>query len=418
LQRKRHLKSSVASLAKSSSNERMKTRIQVALMGALASFAAHVYLTLHYYPLKFGFAGGQSICNLNAKFDCDAVAASSFSALLGMPLALWGAATNLVLFFLMLFCWLEWSENPERLKRWTLALAGVTLSASVIMGVISLTQMQSYCLFCISIYILSAIVFFSFQGLLKEPFWMHFKTDFAHLWGESKGILGAYAAVPVLVILGHQFFMQNFGSDQLQRLVDESVQTWQSAPKQNFVAKPSLVMGPSADAAKMTLVEFADFRCSHCRHASYTLDAFVTSHPDVRFEFYSFPLDGACNEKIEASSGLSCRLATAVYCAEKDKKGWPLHHRLYDIQDQVNQLATVTELDPVLAKNVSELGLNWDQLQSCMNDPASQDAIRAQAKQGALVNVMGTPTIFVNGRLLDHAQMIPVLESVHSETQH
>src|SRR5437868_1769535 len=49
----------------------MKTRIQLALMGALISIALHLYLTMHYYPVKFGFAAGQSICNLNAKFNCD-----------------------------------------------------------------------------------------------------------------------------------------------------------------------------------------------------------------------------------------------------------------------------------------------------------------------------------------------------------
>ena len=80
----------------------MKRRIQIALMGTLLSVLAHLYLTLHYYPLKFGFAAGQSICNLNAKFDCDAVSTSVYSAFLGIPLSVWGAAFNAVLFMLIL----------------------------------------------------------------------------------------------------------------------------------------------------------------------------------------------------------------------------------------------------------------------------------------------------------------------------
>jgi protein-disulfide isomerase len=190
---------------------------------------------------------------------------------------------------------------------------------------------------------------------------------------------------------------------------------WQNAPVQNFVAKPSLVMGPAPEAAVMTLVEFADFRCGHCKRASYTLHAFVKSHPDVRFEFYSFPLDGACNEKIEQANGISCRLATAVYCAEKEGKGWPLHETLYNIQEQVNSFATPAELDPLLSQTVTGLGLNWEHLQTCMNDPMSQDAIRSQAKQGGLVNVQGTPTIFANGKLLNRGNMVPVLQAVHEK---
>lgn len=408
-------KSSIACRDKTRFNIPMKTRVQLALMGALTSIAVHIYLTLHFYPLKFGYAAGESVCNLNTKFNCDAVAASAYSSVFGIPIALFGAATNLILFGMILMSWFEWSENPERLRRWTLLLAGISLGASVVMGTISFTQMQNYCLFCMIAYALSAVVFFAYKGMLHEPFWMHLRRDIPHLWAESKGVVVSYALVPVLAYLGHQTFMQNFGDAQVDQMVRESIQEWVQAPKQNFVAKPTLVMGPASDHAALTLVEFADFRCSHCKHASYSLDAFVHSHPDVRFEFYTFPLDGACNEKIEGANGISCRLAASVFCAEKENKGWELHGTLFNIQDQVNRLSTPSELDPLLAQTVSQLGLNWERLQSCMADPATQDAIKAQAKQGALVNVMGTPTIFANGRQLNRGQIIPVLQAARAK---
>jgi protein-disulfide isomerase/uncharacterized membrane protein len=368
---------------------------------------------MHYYPLKFGFASSNSICNLNAKFDCDAVSASNYASVSGIPIALFGAAANAVLFVLILMSWLEWSDVPERTKRWTALLAGAVLSASVVMALISLTQMQSYCLFCISVYILSAVIFFAFIGILSEPFWTGLASDLPH-WQQAKFILGSFIAVPVLAILGHQVFMQNLGADQVESIVRDSLSEWLASPKQNFVAKPSLVMGPALEQAAMTLVEFADFRCSHCKHASYTLDAFAKSHPDVRFEFYSFPLDGACNEKFEGANGISCRLAEAVFCAEKEGKGWELHHSLYSIQDEVNHTSNPTEVDPLLAQAIAQLGLNWERMQTCIGDPATVDAIKAQAKQGALVNVQGTPTIFANGRLLNRAQIMPVLQAVRA----
>ena len=46
-----------------------------------------------------------------------------------------------------------------------------------------------------------------------------------------------------------------------------------------------------------------------------------------------------------------------------------------------------------------------------MADPMSLDAIRSQAKQGGLVNVQGTPTIFANGKLLTRGNMVPVLQA-------
>src|SRR4051812_3086453 len=110
----------------------MKTRVQIALMGCLLAVIALGYLALHYYPLKFGFSAGQSLCNLNAKFDCDAVSASSFSSLFDIPLAVWGGSSYLVVFVLILLGWLEWVTPAERWRRFALFLAGLNLLASVV----------------------------------------------------------------------------------------------------------------------------------------------------------------------------------------------------------------------------------------------------------------------------------------------
>jgi len=395
----------------------MKRRIQLALMGCVLSVGAHLYLTLHYYPLKFGFASGQSLCNLNAKFDCDAVSASAYSAFLGIPLAAWGAVFNAILFILILLSWLEWSEYPERLKRWTVLLAGSSVLASGVMAVISVAMMNNYCLFCIALYAFSVIIFIALLGWLREPFWQNLKTDIPYLWSESRGILIAIAAIPLLAFLTHRIFTQNLGDGQISRLVNEVVRDWQHAPKVDFVAKPSLAMGANNEDATLTLVEFADFRCGHCKRASFTLHAFVKAHPDVRFEFYSFPLDGACNDKINQSTGMSCRLAAAVYCAEKDGKGWPMHDLIFSKQDTINGLGTTQDIDTLLAKEITPTGLNWESMQRCLNEPETADAIRAQAKQGALVNVMGTPTLFANGKMLSRGHIVPVLQAVHERVK-
>lgn len=394
----------------------MKKRIQLAVISCVLSVGAHLYLALHYYPLKFGFATGNSICNLNAKFDCDAVSASAYSAFLGIPLAVWGLVFNSILLCLILISWLEWTDYPERMKRWAAALAGTSVLASLAMGIISSALMHNYCIVCIGLYVLSFITYFSLRGTLREPLFKSLKSDLPNLWTESRNVVIAVAAIPILAFLMHKIFMSNLGdTDQLNSLVTESVNEWSHSPKQEFVAKPSLSMGPAPEAAVMTLTEFADFRCGHCKHASYTLHAFVRAHPDVRFEFYSFPLDGACNEKIDSSSGISCRLAATVYCAEKEGKGWEMHDLLFEKQDTVNQIPSLNELDVFLSKNVTPTGLSWESLQRCVSQSETMDAIRSQAKQGALVNVLGTPTLFANGRMLSRGQLVPVLQAVHQK---
>jgi len=80
------------------------------------------------------------------------------------------------------------------------------------------------------------------------------------------------------------------------------------------------------------------------------------------------------------------------------------------------RLPSTNEVDPALAQLTSTLGLNWERLQTCLNDPATIDAIRAQAKQGGLVNVQGTPTLFANGRQLNRGQILPVLQAVRTKS--
>jgi uncharacterized membrane protein len=76
-------------------------KLKIALLLTLVAIGIHTYLTLHYYDLNYGAGSADSICNINAKLNCDAVAASSYSTFLKTPLALWGAVTNTMLLILL-----------------------------------------------------------------------------------------------------------------------------------------------------------------------------------------------------------------------------------------------------------------------------------------------------------------------------
>jgi protein-disulfide isomerase len=279
------------------------------------------------------------------------------------------------------------------------------------MGVIS-TQLHSYCLFCISAYALSFIAFFCYRATLQEPFFANFAQDIPHLWNESKGILLGFAAVPVLAVVGHRVALEAYGVTQLEKVVQTSINEWITAPAVNFSVPPALSMGPSRDQAKMVIAEFADFRCSHCRHAYPSLDHFAKSHPEVRLEFYNFPLDGECNEVIPDKNGISCRLAYAVTCAEKQGHGWQLHHALYDDQDKINgESLRGVPLDDEIKTVAQNVGINSASLFQCMSEPTTADAVRLQAKLGGDAKIQGTPSIFINSKMMDRGQLIPVMEA-------
>jgi len=284
------------------------------------------------------------------------------------------------------------------------------------MGALSLLYMSNYCLFCMALYVLSFLIAAFIYPTLREPFFKSLPTDIAAYFTENRGILSLILAIPIASFFIHRIALTNFGAGQMEHIVNSEVSGWLSQPMQSLSVAPLLTMGPEKETARMTLSEFADFRCPHCKHASHTLHAFVNAHSDVRFEFYVFPLDGACNSSIQSFNGLSCYLAKAVYCAGKQGQGWAFHDLIFQYQDQLSENHEVEPLQVDLEKITSHLPVKKDELNACIASPDTQEAIQYQAQQGIQLGIQGTPTIFANGKILEGGQLVPVLEAVYKKS--
>jgi protein-disulfide isomerase len=168
----------------------------------------------------------------------------------------------------------------------------------------------------------------------------------------------------------------------------------------------------------MTLSEFADFRCGHCKHAMPTVKAFVKANPDVRFQFYSFPLDGQCNDAIPHTSGQSCYLAKSVLCAEKlAQKGSAIHDAIFNAQPEINGKDSMDYTKEKVAGFLADNRIDAAAMEQCIASPETDAAIRAQAKAGVDAKIRGTPAFFVNGKPLERAQLIPVLNAAKASLQ-
>ncbi|MCB0384664.1 MAG: DsbA family protein, partial [Bdellovibrionales bacterium] len=342
----------------------MNWKMRIALLSILVAVGAHMYLSFHYYPLHLGFAEGEAICSFSEKFNCDAVSASRFSALFGVPMAVWGAATNLVLLLMLLVYGFGMTENLGRQLRVTVLLAGFVAFTSLVMGSISMFYLGTYCPFCIVAYVTSFITFEALRRNQTEPFFSHIGGDIKSAFGDNKAYLGYAAGIPILAVFSHFSIIQHYGAENLDKVVRASVLDWQASASADFDLPPLLAKGAGTDQAKMTIVEFADFRCGHCKKASIPLTAFVRSKTDVRLQFYVFPLDGACNDAISRAEGGSCRLAKSVLCAEKSGKGWALHDEIFGNQETLNRKHSVDETDWELKEYAKNLGLDFEELKS------------------------------------------------------
>jgi len=105
---------------------------------------------------------------------------------------------------------------------------------------------------------------------------------------------------------------------------------------------------------------------------------------DVKLVMKQFPLP---------SHSFARKAATAALAAEKQGKFWEMHEKLFGNQKQLGD-AKVEEI-------ARELGLNMEQFEQNLKDPALQARIDQDLKNGQEASVRGTPSIFLNGKLLN-----------------
>lgn len=383
-------------------------------INVLLTFVAlglHGYLTNKFFLLQNAEASGQSFCNLGGMWNCDAVNTSPYSRLLGNPIALWGFVTQIA----FLVCQLMVAMRQELKNIWadlTVYFATLIAATTVVMGFISLTQIGSVCLFCFGAYFLSItnIIFLKLAGF-------NFSQSFRHLGSaiKDKTLWIMAILVPVLVFIIGSNWGGTQSSAQVEGLVSDRIAAWNAAPVSTFDLNLGLRLGASPEQAKMTIVEFADFRCPHCKHAAPSIKAFVQSRKDVALLFKAYPLDGTCNNDPNFNGrgdGISCRLAFAVVCAEKlEQKGWSLYDSIFNEQAEYQSLGSTDEVDQKLCKSGIQ---DCEKFKTCMGDEGTRVMVQKMAQEGTQAGLTGTPTFYINNKLLGGAQFLPVLEKAYS----
>ncbi len=384
-------------------------KLKIAILLTLIAVGLHAYLTLHYYDLNYGSTSGESVCNVSEKFNCDSVSMSQYSTLLGAPLALWGAATNIILLVLLVGWMIGWTDNISLLSRSAFVLSLLTVSASIVMGVVSLLFLNSYCLFCIGAYVVSFVTApLLYQELDETPDLVKTIKN----WFGARIYLGFIAAIPALVFFGHLSISRQPQTAAIQKQAGLFVNQWALASVNVFEQAPMLVLGDTSAKPKMVITEFADFRCHHCKNAAPSLKAFVKSRNDVQLQFFVFPLEKVPETDPE-NKCISCNLAKAVVCTGTDsQKGWGMHDKIFAAQEEIIGMSA-EKVNGKMSEFAKELGLSETEFATCYKSAETHSRIKATAQMGEKAMVQSTPTIFVNGKKLANGQLLPVLDGVY-----
>jgi len=167
----------------------------------------------------------------------------------------------------------------------------------------------------------------------------------------------------------------------------------------------ALGKGPALGSmnAPVTIVEFADFQCSFCRKFwADTLPKLKESYVKqgrVRIIYRHFAILGKFSEK----AGM------AVECAGEQGKFWEYHDQLF--ANQGGLAFTQSKLE----QYARELGLKAANFKRCLTAEKYRKKIEGETAVAASLGARGTPTFFVNGRLMVGAQPFEAFQSIVEE---
>ena len=387
----------------------MSKKLNLLLLTFLASIGVFAYLTDHHYMVRTG-ATGSSLCAINEVVNCDVAALSKYAEIFTMPIAAIGFAYSIIMFGIFLFARLGWFEESDGYKTIVKSLTAVSAVFSVGLLAISVFQLKAFCPFCIAGYVLSFLAAYLVWSLYSDS-----KFDFSTIVGE-KNLLGTLIAVPVLAWFISGTYRDKLGMAQMEKVVPEKIMQWQRAPVINFDQSIGLVKG-SSEASAPVLIEFADFKCPHCKSAAGTIKNYLTGNKNVKMIFKPYPLDGSCNPHMgQKGDGSRCELAGWALCGEKlFSKGWDIHYWIFDHQEE---LMHDSDLSSHLTAMGKDLGIaDTAQLKTCATSAETYDLIRKSADEGEAAKITGTPSIFVNGKKLEYGQFIDVLRGAIGSLQ-
>lgn len=366
-------------------------RLIIVLALALIGLGLSASLSFHYYDLRSGAGEFKSFCNMNEMMNCDAVAASSFAEIFaGFPLASFSGGWYLAMAILSLMAMGDGFRKSG--SRALVLMSAVGVVFSIAYFVIMMSVIQKYCLQCLLIDGVNL-------GLLAVT---------ATLWKISpskKGESGQWTRVAGVVagtLLITVLFFKSYDRSGMEGIThDELADSMLNATVQQIdIPAQAPVMG--AANAPVTIVEFSDFQCPHCKNGAKIMHTLMERFPGkLRVVYRGYPLDQSCNQFMKsAGHPVACEATKVAMCAGAQGKFKAVYEAIFE-----NQASLKPGLPMTLA---TEAGADPDQLKTCLATPDTGILVKQAIEQGNLLGVKSTPTFFLNGRKVEGAYPVPV----------
>ena len=149
--------------------------------------------------------------------------------------------------------------------------------------------------------------------------------------------------------------------------------------------------------AAITLEEFGDYQCPPCGILFHELKKIEKEYSDrLRLIFRHYPISERHKNAVLA--------AHAAEAAGQQNMYWEMHDRLYEKQADWAEADNARALFVAYAR---ELKLDAERFTRDLDSSDADVRISADRQRAQVLGVIGTPTLFVNGRQLKPEAMTP-----------
>jgi protein-disulfide isomerase/uncharacterized membrane protein len=338
-----------------------------------------------------------SYCSVNETVSCDAVTRSKYAVVFGVPLAIWGVYGYTAM-ILIAALGLRWrSRVPGALLA---TLSGFALVVTVLLAAVCHFLIHAWCLVCIGTYVVNvAAAVLSVYLLVEQGVRASYRAlfeQFEKKRGRTIAVAGLAGGVALALVLSSP---TPHASDAL---VAQRPKVSAAAPESSVQPIPPPPSGarievgetseglPWIGAAKpvLTITEFFDYECSHCKLAFRGLHELLDLNPDrLRLVVRHFPLDQSCNHSIKSRIyEHSCLYAKLANCAKEQQRFWDAHEYLFEHSTEIVEPKAFADA----------LRLDSKALRACLK--REDQALKRDIEAGIELDLHGTPVFVVDGK--------------------
>ena len=188
--------------------------------------------------------------------------------------------------------------------------------------------------------------------------------------------------------------------DKLRQKMQENANLDDQFLKENFIEMANNTNIPfmGSDKPKVTIIEFFDYNCGYCKKSLDAITELLRSEFDLKVSFRDYPI-------LSPSSRTAAKAALA---AKKQGKYFAMHSALMSMQGNLNE--------DKIYKAASNLEINISKLKEDMNNLDIEQILQENEDLARKLNIRGTPTFIINGKLYAGALELNKLKSIINET--